>query len=116
MEKWISVDKAVIDLLREYDLSLNDLLTVMKSEDIDVYVELIKRIHNCTREALEYIYSLPWKTVALLLFTIQSLYIINSSGLYKGYKIHPPRETVVVSNKVSFNGLLQVLIHLRDLT
>lgn len=115
MSCWIPVEKAVLDLLNEYGLSIEDLLISMESEGIDVYSELIRRIDNCSSDVVNYIYGLPWKTVALLLFTIQSLYIINPSGLYKGCRLYPLREEIVVFNKVDFNGLIKLITRLKKI-
>lgn len=115
LTNWIPVEKAILDLLREYDLTIEDLLVAMKDVDIDVYGELVRRLSECTENIMDYIYSLSWKTAALLLFTIQSLYIINTSGLYKGYKLYPPRSSVIIHDKVDFNGLVAILTQLKKI-
>ncbi|MEM1768506.1 MAG: hypothetical protein QXH77_04015 [Desulfurococcaceae archaeon] len=115
MDNWITVDKAFVDLLHEYGITIDDLLIAIEYSNIDVYSELIKRLDNCTRDIVEFINGLPWKTVALLLFIVQSLYIVNTTGLYKGYRLYPPRDSIVVSFKISFNGLLILLTYLRNL-
>ncbi len=112
----IPVEKALLDLLREYGTTLDDLLVAMKTENLDVYEELIKRIAMPSKDTIAYIYSLPWKLVALTLFTLQALYIVNPSGLYKGYLLDPPREQVIITNnKASHKSILVLITRLKNL-
>jgi hypothetical protein len=111
----IPVEKALKDLLREYSITLEDLLTAMRIEDIDVYEELIKRLAYPSKDAVAYIYSLPWRLAAIALFTIQAFYIVNPSGQYKGYLLEPPRENIVSGDKILFRGLLDLITRLKNI-
>lgn len=113
MLKRIPIEAALRDLLREYGVTVEDLLVAMMSENLDVYGELVKRIDRVTKDVYETIYSFPWRLVALTLFTLQAFYLANPSGLYKGYVIDPPREAVAVGDKVVFHGLMYLVNRLK---
>ena len=114
-EKRVSVEEALKDLLREYGISLDDLLMAMREEGIDVYEELIKRIEYPSKDLIAYIYNLPWKLVALTLFTLQALYIVNPSGLYKGCFLDPPRNLIVSGNKATRRSIIVLTTRLKNL-
>lgn len=111
----IPVETALRDLLREYGISLQDLLIAIQSENIDVYNELIARLEVKGRDVTETVFSIPWSLAAITLFTIQALYLMNPSGLYKGYLLDPKREEIVAVDKVRFYGLLRLVSRLRSL-
>ncbi len=110
----IPVENALNDLLREYGLTLNDLLDAMITEDIDVYNELLDRLESKSRDVVETINNLPWRLAALTLFVLQAFYIVNPSGLYKGFFIDPPREYVMNGFKARFSGLLVLINRLKN--
>ncbi|OYT40094.1 MAG: hypothetical protein B6U89_03090 [Desulfurococcales archaeon ex4484_58] len=111
----IPIEHALNDLLREYGITIDDLLIAMRYEDLDVYDELVKRIDNPTKELLAELASLSWRTLALTLFVLQAFYIINPSGLYKGCIIDPPREVVMRGFKASCSGLKILINRLKNL-
>ena len=111
----IPIEQALNDLLREYGITINDLFEAMLVEDIDVYEELLKRLETKSKDIVASIYSMPWKLVALTLFTIQAFYIVNPSGMYKGRLLDPPRESMIVGNKVKYSGLLLLINRLKNL-
>lgn len=105
----IDVYRAFLDLLKEYGITVEDLLAAMRSEGIDVYGEIIKRISYSSPFIKKTIYSLPWRKAAILLFIIQTFYIVNISGIYKGYLIDPPRELVMDGLKVKPSGVILLI-------
>lgn len=113
--KTISIETALYDLLREYGISLEDLLTAIKLEDIDVYEELIRRIGIRSVDVVKLVNSLSWRLAALLLFVLQAFYIINTSGLYKGFLIEPSRDIVMDGLKVRLDGLMILVNRLKNL-
>ncbi len=103
---YITAANALLDLLKEQGLSINDLLEAMRIEDIDVYNELKKRLLYRDKVVEAFIDGLDWRRVAILLFTVQALYIINPSGIYKGYLITPLHDQVVFKDKILPYGLI----------
>ncbi len=103
---YIPVKNALLDLLREQGLSINDLLEAMRLENIDVYNELKKRLLYRDRMVEVFIESLNWRGAAILLFAVQALYIINPAGIYKGYLIIPLHDQVVFKDKILPHGLI----------
>ena len=113
--KKINVIYAFFDLLREYGLTVEDLVKAMDEENIDVYNELINRLSVKSRDIVSYIYSIPWKKACILLFIIQAFYIVNIPGQYKGYLLDPPRDAVMEASRVKPSGLLYLLRYLNQL-
>jgi hypothetical protein len=113
--KYIPIENALMDLLREYNITLNDLLDAMIVEGLDVYEELIKRINNPSKDLIATIYLQPWRVIGLTLFVLQAFYIINVSGLYKGYFLDPPREKIMNGSKVSHTGVILLINRLKHL-
>lgn len=105
----IDVYRAFLDLLKEYGITVEDLLTAMRSEGIDVYDEIIKRISYLSPFIEKTVYSLPWRKAAILLFILQTFYVVNISGIYKGYLIDPPRELVMDGLKVKPSGIILLI-------
>ncbi len=110
----LNVLKAFYDLLREYGITVNDLVKAMEEENIDVYRELIDRLTIKSKDIVSIIYSLPWRKACILLFIIQAFYIINIPGQYKGYLLDPPREAIVSGNKVKPQGLVYLIKYLNQ--
>ncbi len=111
----VPAHQALLDLLREQGITLEDLLAAMRSEGVDVYGELKKRLLYHDKMTILFIDNLDWRRAAILLFTIQSLYIINPSGLYKGFILEPPREKVVYWYRVLPQGLIILAKELNQL-
>lgn len=109
----IPVESALRDLLREYGITLQDLLIAMSSENVDVYEEIIKRLEVKSRDVVETVLGIPWDLAALTLFTVQAFYLTNPSGLYKGYLLDPSREEIVVGDKIRFLGMIKLINRLK---
>ena len=108
-EDYITLKKVLKDYLREHGITLRDLLSAMDEDKEGIMEALSRRVH-LTREqrrALER--GLSSRDLNLLLFVIQAFYIINPSGLYKGFIIEPVREDVMFGDKVTFEGCKMIL-------
>ncbi|MCD6470180.1 hypothetical protein J7L29_05215 [Candidatus Bathyarchaeota archaeon] len=108
-EDYIPLKKVLKDYLREHGITLRDLLSAMDEDKEGIMEALSRRVH-LTREqrrALER--GLSSRDLNLLLFVIQAFYIINPSGLYKGFIIEPVREDVMFGDKVTFEGCKMIL-------
>ena len=108
-EGYIPLKKVLKDYLREHGITLRDLLSAMDEDKEGIMEALSRRVH-LTREqrrALER--GLSSRDLNLLLFVIQAFYIINPSGLYKGFIIEPVREDVMFGDKVTFEGCKMIL-------
>jgi len=102
---YISVRKALENLLKEYDITLKDLLDAM-DEDKESIEASLKKVCLLSDEELEEIESeLSNKELNLLIFVIHAFYIADLSGLYKDSLILPSREEIMVGRKVTFEGL-----------
>ncbi len=113
--RYISVVNAFLDLLREYGITIDDLLKAMEEENIDVYDEIIKRLSSKPRDVVKIVYSLPWRNASILLFIIQAFYVINIPGQYKGYLLDPPRHLIMAGDKVKPSGLIYLIKYLNQL-
>jgi len=108
-EDYIPLKKVLKDYLREHGITLRDLLSAMDEDKEGIMEALSRRVH-LTREqrrALEL--GLSSRDLNLLLFVIQAFYIINPSGLYKGFIIEPVREDVMFGDRVTFEGCKMIL-------
>jgi hypothetical protein len=101
---YISVRKALENLLKEYDITLKDLLDAM-DEDKESLEASLRKVCSFSDEELEEIESeLSSRELKLLLFVIRAFYIADLSGLYKDNLIIPSREEIMVGGKVTFEG------------
>jgi len=108
-EDYIPLKRVLKDYLREHGITLGDLLSAMDEDKEGIMEALSRRVH-LTREqrrALEL--GLSSRDLNLLLFVIQAFYVINPSGLYKGFIIEPVREDVMFGDKVTFEGCKMIL-------
>ncbi|MEM1507414.1 MAG: hypothetical protein QW294_04250 [Candidatus Bathyarchaeia archaeon] len=108
-EDYIPLKRALKDYLKEHKVTLDDLLSVMDEDKEGIMEALSKRVYltRTQRRALEH--HLSSRELNLLLFVIQAFYILNPSGLYKGFIIEPARDDVMIGNKVTFEGCKMIL-------
>jgi len=108
-EDYIPLRRALKDYLKEHKVTLDDLLRVMDDDKEGIMEALSKRVHltRAQRRALEQ--HLSSRELNLLLFVIQAFYILNPSGLYKGFMIEPVRDDIMVGDKVTFEGCKMIL-------
>ena len=112
-ERYIDLRRALKDYLREQGVTLKDLLSVMDEEKGGIMESLRKRVHltRSQNEVLER--KLSSKELNLLVFVIQTFYILNPSGMYKERIIEPAREDVMWGDKATFEGCKMILKALR---
>jgi hypothetical protein len=104
----VHLRKAVEDLLREYEITLKDLLDAMDEERDSVMSSLL-RVASLTEEELMLIErKLKTREINYVIFVIQTFYIINQTGLYKNLVVIPERDYVMEGRKASFDGLAAI--------
>jgi len=106
---YISLRKALKDYFREQGITLSDLLSLMDEEKKGVMKALRERVHLTESQSRKLEKSLTSRDLNLLLFVVQAFYILNHSGLYKGFIIEPTREEVMLGNKATFEGCKMIL-------
>jgi len=108
---YVTLREALKDFLREHNLTLEEVLSLMDEEDRDsLRASLIKRIALSPKEldALEKNYTA--RQLNLLILAIQVFYLSNPSGLYKGRLIIPLRDEVVGQDgRITSKGLRLIL-------
>jgi len=110
---YIDLRRALKDYLKEQKISLSDLLSVMDEDKEGIMEALKKRVHLTEAQSKALERNLLSRDLNLLLFVIQTFYILNLSGMYKGFIIEPTREEIVLGDKVTFEGCIMILKALR---
>jgi len=110
---YIDLRRALKNYLKEQGITLMDLLSIMDEEKGGIIEALRKRVHLTEEQARTLERSLSSKDLNLLLFVISAFYLLNPSGMYKGFVIEPTREDVVQGEKVTFEGCRSILKALR---
>ena len=110
---YIDLRKALKNLLREHGVTLQDVLSLMDEEKGGIIDALKKRIHLTDAQCKSLERNLSSRDLNLLLFVVQTFYIVNPGGLYKGLIIEPRREDVMGREKVTFEGCKMILEALR---
>lgn len=108
-EDYIPLRMVLKDYLREHGVTLKDLLDAMDEDKEGIMEALSKRVHLTKDQYRALERGLSSKDLNLLLFVIQAFYIINPSGLYKGFIIEPVREDVMFGDKITFEGCKMIL-------
>jgi len=106
---YIPLRKALKDYLREQGITLSDLLSLMDEEKKGLMEALCERVHLTESQSRKLEKSLTSRDLNLLLFVVQAFYVLNHSGLYKGFIIEPTREEVMWGNKATFEGCKMIL-------
>jgi DNA-binding transcriptional MerR regulator len=105
MRNEIELRAALEDLLKEQGISLKDVLDMMDEEHTSG-LQSLSRVSDLTEGQLSTIErKLSYRQINLLTFAIYALYLSNVPGLYKGLRLVPSREDVVVGQRVTFEGL-----------
>lgn len=108
MRNEIDLKDAMEDLLREQGINLKDVLDMMNEEPTSA-LQSISKISDLTEGQLSMLEkSLSYRQINLLAFALHALYLTNIPGLYKGMRLRPSREEVVVGQRVTFLGLSAV--------
>ena len=106
---YINLRNALKDYLKEQEITLGDLLGTMDEEKEGIMDALAKRVHlnEAQKRVLER--RLTGKDLNLLLFVLQAFYLLNPSGLYKGFVIEPTVGDIVYGDKATFEGCKSIL-------
>ena len=110
---YIDIRTVLKNYLKEQGITLSDLLSVMDEQKEGIMESLRKRVHLTEAQCRALEENLTSKQLNLLLFVLQAFYLINPSGMYKGYIIEPTREDVVYGDKATFEGCKMILEALR---
>lgn len=107
--EYVQLKKALSDLLKEYGITVYDILDAMDEEPTGIKESFMRRVAMSDEEYEILSRSLSARQLNLLLFVLQVFYIGNVSGLYKGYMITPTRDEVVKGmSTVTFEGVKKV--------
>jgi len=107
--EYVHLKKALSDLLKEYGVTVYDILDAMDEEPTGIKESFMRRVTISDEEYEILARSLSARQLNLLLFALQVFYIANVSGLYKGYMIIPTRDEVVKGiATITFEGIKKV--------
>jgi hypothetical protein len=110
---YIDLRTALKNYLKEQNVTLPDLLSVMDESKEGIIDALRKRVHLTEDQCRALEENLTSRQLNLLLFVIQAFYLLNPSGTYKGLIIDPTREDVMSGDKATFEGCKMILKALR---
>jgi DNA-binding transcriptional MerR regulator len=111
--EYIHLRKALKDYLKEQGVTLSDLLDVMDEERQGIMEALQKRVHLSEAQSRALQHNVRNRDLNLLLYVVQAFYLLNPSGMYKGFTIEPLRDDVVGREKATFEGCKRILKALR---
>lgn len=106
---YIPLEKAVNDYLKEQGLTVADVVAVMDEDREGVLESLRKRCTTSFRTEMRLLEKLTSRQLNFLIFVMQAFYIVNVSGMYKGFLIYPERDQVVAGQKITEEGLRLIL-------
>ncbi len=106
---YIELRKALKDYLKEERITLKDILDAMDEEKNGIMEAIRQRVHLTEAQSRTLERAISSKDLNLLLFVIQVFYLLNPAGIYKGFFIEPARETVVLGDKITFEGCKMIL-------
>ena len=111
--KYVDLRTALKNYLKEQGITLQDLLSSMDEDKEGIMEALRKRVYLTEDQSRILEEKLTSKELNLLLFVIQAFYILNPSGMYRGFIIEPTREDVMYGDKATFEGCKLILKALR---
>jgi len=100
---------AVNDFLSEAGLTLHEVLSLMDDETGGIDESLRKRVLLDDISAKKLESALSSRQLNYLIFTLQTFYIINPSGMYKSMSLLPAREDVMIGEKATIEGVRLIL-------
>ncbi len=107
MSFYVRLREALRDFLKDQGLTLDDVVSAMDEDREGIYEAFKKRVW-LSEEDLKKLDRLSSRQLNALLFVIQTFYIVNVSGLYKGRLIYPLRGKVMREGKLTKRGLVLV--------
>lgn len=103
--RYVRLKDAIKNFLKENGLEIEDIIAAMDEDREGIKESLKKRTWLTDRQLNFLIQAFPARELNYLTFVIQTFYIINPSGLYKGAIIIPRREDIIRNGKVTSNGI-----------
>lgn len=105
----IRLKDALKDFLKEQKLNINDILDAMDEDPEGILESLRKRTWLNEKETRELMERYTARKINLLIFILQTFYLINPSGLYKGLLLEPSADEVVSKGKATKTGLMRII-------
>jgi hypothetical protein len=107
--RYIPLRKALKDYLKEQRTTLSDLLGIMDEERKGIMEALQERVQLTDAQSRMLEQTISTRDLNLLLFVAQAFYLLNPSGMYKGFAIEPTRDEVVWGDKITYEGCRIIL-------
>jgi len=107
---YVPLRKALEDFLKQFDLTVEDILDAM-DESKEGAIESLKMRANLTEKDVKFIeQNFTSRDINLLVFVIQVFYSPTSPGLYRNLLVIPTRDEVVGSDgRVTREGLVKIM-------
>jgi len=107
---YVPLRKALEDFLKQFDLTVEDILDAM-DESKEGAIESLKMRANLTEKDIKFIeQNFTSRDINLLVFVIQVFYSPTSPGLYRNLLVIPTRDEVVgPDGKVTREGLVKIM-------
>ena len=107
---YVPLRKALEDFLKQFDLTVEDILDAM-DESKEGAIESLKMRANLTEKDIKFIeQNFTSRDINLLVFAIQVFYSPTSPGLYRNLLVIPTRDEVVgPDGKVTREGLVKIM-------
>ncbi len=111
--RYVRLRDAIKDFLRDNQIEIQDILDAMDESKENAEKALLRRTNLSKKEVRALVNSISSKKINLLLFALQTFYISNPSGMYKGRILIPLRNEVIIHGKASKRGLRLLMHELR---
>ena len=107
---YVPLRKALEDFLKQFDLTVGDILDAM-DESKEGAIESLKMRANLTEKDIKFIeQNFTSRDINLLVLAIQVFYSPTSPGLYRNLLVIPTRDEVVgPDGKVTREGLVKIM-------
>ncbi|MCD6096291.1 MAG: hypothetical protein J7J99_07010 [Thermoprotei archaeon] len=107
---YVPLRKALEDFLKQFDLTVEDILDAM-DESKEGAIESLKMRANLTEKDIKFIeQNFTSRDINLLVLAIQVFYSPTSPGLYRNLLVIPTRDEVVgPDGKVTREGLVKIM-------
>lgn len=108
--EYIPLRTALKDLLKEQELTLDDILDAMDETPERLRRSIITRVNLSSKDLAKLEASYTSRQLNLLIFTIQVFYLSGSGGIYKGKVVVPLWEEVIGRDgRVTKEGLIKII-------
>lgn len=107
--RFIHIRRALDDFLEEKQIEIQDILSVMDEEVKGIERYLREKTLLREEEIEKLVRKYSSRELNLLIFVLQTFYIVNMGGLYKGRLILPLRGEILQGNKATLEGISKLL-------